>query len=198
MFIQNRIKDYHLKIGTVSTIVIAVALVTFVMLSDQLSVSHASMNESPVSVCGTSIRNHIALNGKIDVSFCISHNATLKVVNVSYIYTFNGTEVRVQLRLNHTGTQHYTKKYRGLMVNVTEIHEWWTAKNIPPPDRYNKGILTIEYSGGTARIPVQPGYIPETTVYRSHTQTDFVPSNLPLIVTAVIAIALLAFIKALL
>lgn len=195
MFIQSRY--IHLKINTSRIAIAALVVIALVSLPGQIAVGHAYTSGNKLVLCGTGIRDHVALNGRIDISFCISHDASLKVLNVSYSYTVNGTDVTVQLHLNHTETQHYTEENNGSTINVTEIREWWAAEDILPPDSNNKGILTVEYSGGTARIPVQPGYIPGTTVYTSHTQFDIEPFNLPLIVTAVVAIALLALIKAL-
>ena len=195
LFIQSRY--IHLKINTSRIITAALVIIALVALPGQIAIGHAYTSDNKLVLCGTGIRNHVALNGRIDISFCISHDASLKVLNVSYSYTVNGTDVTVQLYLNRTETQHYTEGNNGSTVNVTETHEWWAAEDILPPDSNSRGVLTVEYSGGTDRIPVQPGYIPRTTVYISHTQYDIVPYNLPLIVTAIIAIALLALIKAL-
>ncbi len=195
MFIQSRY--IHLRINTSRITIATLVVIALAALPGQIAFGYAYTSGNKLVLCGMGIKDHVALNGRIDISFCISHDATLKILKVSYSYTVNGTEITVQLHLNHTETQYYTEENRGSTVNMTEIHEWWAAENILPSDSNSRGVLTVEYSGGTDRIPVQPGYIPGTTVYRSRTQFDIVPFNLPLIVTAIIAIALLALIKAL-
>ncbi len=161
---------------------VTVLLSSLLLLSSLTLITVGSSQYGGVPhLCGSSVRNHVSVDGLVDLGFCLESNETGYDVFLSYVNGL-GEQVNVSMFLNRS----YLVSYRymkpgGRWVNFTAYKQWLVARNLKPPLKNPK--LIIHYQGMTYIMPVG-SYLPQTTTTAIEIRTKTYGMTLPAIITA--------------
>jgi len=170
---------------------VIVLLLSLLFFSSLTLVSVGSSRYDGVPhLCGSSVRDHVLVDGLVDVGFCLESNETGYDVFLSYV-NGSGEQVNVSMFLNRS----YLVSYRymrpgGKWVNVTAYKQWWVARNLEPPIKNPK--LIIYYQGKTYIISLN-NYLPQTKIKSTEIRTRTYSMTLSvIIITAILLTTVVA------